>query len=182
MNFLTKTRFLVIVIIIETVLLVTILATFGYRYFSYKQDKREYRESRKDKPEQPRDFMAKALNLTPEQKDEFRMLKGKFHKSFDTLEVQIRNINKLLTDEVVKDEPNQRTIDSLIVQFSQVQREQKQVMVKHLLEVKAKCTPEQQERFNKFIKRMHDYQQNQFGRKERMRRGQNPRNTNNNQN
>lgn len=181
MNFLTKTRFLVIVIIIETVLLVTILATFGYRYYSYNQDRREYRESRKDRPEQPRDFMAKALNLSPEQKDEFRMLKGKFHKSFDTLEVQIRNINKLLTEEVVKDEPNQQTIDSLIEEFSQIQREQKRVMVEHLIEVKAKCTPEQQAKFNKFIRRMHDYQQNQFGNKQRMRRGQNPR-TNNNQN
>lgn len=181
MNFLTKTRFLVIVIIIETVLLVTILATFGYRYYSYKQDRREYRESRKDRPEQPRDFMAKALNLSPEQRDEFRMLKRKFHQSFDTIESQIRNIDKLLTEEVVKDEPNQQTIDSLIEEFGKVQQEQKRVMVEHLLEIKDKCTPEQQEKFSKFIRRMHDYQQNQFRRMERMRRGQNPR-TNNNQN
>lgn len=181
MNFLTKTRFLVIVIIIETVLLVTILATFGYRYYSYNQDRREYRESRKDRPEQHRDFMAKALNLTLEQRDDFRMLKAKFHKSFDTLEVQIRDINKLLTEEVVKDEPNKQTIDSLIEQFSQVQREQKIAMVEHLMEIKSKCRPEQQEKFNKFIMKMHDYQQNQLGKKERMRRGQSPR-TNNNQN
>ncbi|KAB2871553.1 MAG: periplasmic heavy metal sensor [Bacteroidales bacterium] len=181
MNFLTKTRFLVIVIIIETVLLVTILATFGYRYYSYKQDGREFRESRKEIPEQHRDFMAKALDLSPEQRDEFRMLKVKFHKAFDTLEVQIRDINKLLTEEVVKDEPNQQTIDSLIDEFGQVQQAQKRVMVEHLQEVKAKCTPEQKEKFNKFIRRMHDYQQNQFRKMERMRRGQNPR-TNNNQN
>ncbi len=181
MNFLTKTRFLVIVIIIETVLLVTILATFGYRYYSYNQDRREYRESRKDRPEQPRDFMAKALNLSPEQRDDFRMLKGKFHKSFDSLELRIRNVDKLLTEEIVKDEPNQQTIDSLIEEFGQIQQEQKRSMVEHLMEVKAKCTPEQQAKFNKFIRKMHDYKQNQFRKMERMRRGQNPR-TNNNQN
>lgn len=179
MNFLTKTRFRVIVIIIETVLLVTILATFGYRYYNYTQDRREYRESRNKSPEQPRDFMAKALNLTPEQRDDFRMLKRKFHQSFDTLDLQMRNIDNLLTEEVVKDQPNQQTIDSLIKKFGQVQQEQKRVMVEHLMEVKAKCTPEQQAKFNKFLRRMHDYKQNQFGKKERMRRGQSPRNNNN---
>ena len=127
MNFLTKTRFLVIVIIIETVLLVTILATFGYRYYSYNKDRREYRESRKDRPEQHRDFMAKALDLSPEQRDEFRMLKVKFHKAFDTLEVQIRDINKLLTEEVLKDEPNQLTIDSLIKEFGKFNRRKKEL-------------------------------------------------------
>ena len=52
-------------------------------------------------------------------------------------------------------------------------------MVEHLMEVKAKCTPEQQAKFNKFIRRMHDYQQNKFKKMERMRRGQSPRNNNN---
>jgi Spy/CpxP family protein refolding chaperone len=123
--------------------------------------------------------MVKELNLSPEQKDEFRMLKSKFHQQFDTLEMQSRNINKLLTEEIVKENPDSKLIDSLINRFSEIQRSQKQVMVNHLLEVKSTCNPEQQAKFNRFVCRMREYQQNQNRRMQRMRRGQNPRNINN---
>lgn len=180
MNFLTKTRFLVIVIIIQTVLLISILGTFGYRYYSSKQ----YRnEPRKTEGKQPNDFIAKSLQLTPEQREEFRMLKVKFHQSFDTLETQSRIISKKLTEEIIKDTPDSVVIDSLITRFGEIQKLQKRAMVEHLIEVKSNCDPEQCQRFNKFMLRMNDYQQKQHRNMERMRRGQNPRNINkNNQN
>lgn len=171
MDFLAKTRFLVIVIVIQAVLLISILATIGYRYYSFRQVRNEPLNNMGNRPPQPGDFISRSLQLTPEQRDDFSMLRDNFHRTFDSLDAQMQVISKQITDEVVEEKPNKAVIDSLIDRFGDIQKLQKKAMVEHFIEMKSFCTPEQCERFNKMIIRMDEYQQRSHRNAERMRRG-----------
>ncbi|MGE0076647.1 MAG: Spy/CpxP family protein refolding chaperone [Bacteroidales bacterium] len=184
MNFITRTRFLVIIIIVQSLLIVSILVTIGYQYYSFNRQRNVPMAPPMGGPQQPGDFVARALDLTPEQRENFRLLRDKFHESFDTLEFQAQQISGQLMEEITKDSIDNKMVDSLVDRFGEVQKLQKRLTIEHLAEVKTYCSHDQQFRFNRFVRQMNEFQQNRHRNVERMRRGQNrgPRNNNRNQN
>ncbi len=180
MNFLLRTRFLVIVIVVQAVLLISILATFGYRVYRYNQINRDNRVISRGNAQQPGDVMAKSLKLSSTQRQEFRQFRAQFRGTMDSLQVQSRNASKRLTEELVKDTPNWSAVDSLIELLGELEKSQKRALVQHFVQVKSNCTPEQQLRFNKFIQRMNDYGYRKNREFDRNRRE--PRNRNNSRN
>ena len=168
MNFFTKTKFLLAVIVVLTAIIVAMLGTIGYHYirFVYHDDARP-RDN-----QQPGVYMAKQLKLTPEQVSEFQMLRDEFHKKLNDLNKEIHSTSKQIMDEIMSDESNKVTLDSLASRFGDLQTQQKELMINHLLEVKSKCTPAQKGNFSKFLRKMENIER---ARGERVRERERPR-------
>ncbi|HDP76083.1 MAG TPA: periplasmic heavy metal sensor [Bacteroidales bacterium] len=174
MNYFTKTRVLVVIIV---ALSITLLATIGamvYGHYRQKQLAEKFASYPQERMEQQAQFLSNRLNLSPEQEDIFRKSRDKFHaKTVDahkkTQKVSVDIINELSTPE-----PNFELIDSLIEQYGKLHGIEKKIMIDHLLEIKSACTPEQFDKFLKIVRYAHRRQMQmhrQRFKNERMRRG-----------
>ena len=180
MNYLTKTRILVITVIILSILLVSLLLTIGYRYYTLNRISTNFRNARME--QESGDFIGRTLQLAPEQREQFCVLRDNFRQNFDSIDNQVRAVSRLIMEQISQTNPNNDTLNMLVNRYAELQKEQKTRMVEHLLEVKSMCNPEQQKQFCRIMGRMKNFQRGHYN--DRMRRGQsqNPRNNNNNQN
>lgn len=150
MNFFTKTKVLIAVIIVLSAIIIAIIGTVGIHYL--KQKKHASAEQKENT--QPGRYMAKQLKLTPEQIHEFDSLRGKFHSDIDIIEKDIKSTSRNIMEEIMLENPNRAKLDSLANKFGQLQAQQKLMMINHLLDIKGKCTMQQKECFSKLIKQM----------------------------
>lgn len=182
MNFFTKTRFLLAVIIILSAIIVAMFVTMGYnkyrnnnRQHRWGQENHEFRQRQNDKEKAERGkFMAKQLQLTPEQMKEFDEIRDKFHNQLDELTEKSRQISRDIMEEISSENPDTTRLKALSEQFGEAQKAQKEMMVKHLLEIRSKCSPSQQANFMKVLRRIenHDrmYRERRQNTEERERR------------
>jgi len=162
MNFFTKTKILIGVIIILSAIILAMLGTMSYhRFESHQRDSRENRENRNDREigenRQPGKYMAKQLQLTPEQIKEFDQLRNKYHSETDVIMKESRDISNKVMEEVFSDNPNKVKLDSLSKKFGELQSKQKQLMYEHLLEIRSKCTDSQQANFKKLLRKIENH-------------------------
>ncbi|RPH34573.1 MAG: periplasmic heavy metal sensor [Bacteroidales bacterium] len=165
MNFFTRTRFLLAVIIILSAIIVAMFATMGYNKYRYNnrqsRSNKENREAHqlqneKEKSERGR-FMAKQLQFTPEQMKEFDNIRDKFHKDINELMDESKQISKDIMEEITSEKPDTSRLKSLSAKFGETQKVQKEMMIKHLLEVRSKCSPSQQANFKKVLRRIENH-------------------------
>jgi Spy/CpxP family protein refolding chaperone len=162
MNFFTKTRILIGIIIILSAIIIAMFGTMSYHKFeSHRRSPRENRlpgDDRDTREEhQPGKYMAKQLQLTPEQVKEFDRLRDKFHDETDAIMKEGRDISNKVMEEIFSDNPNRAKLDSLSKKFGELQSKQKQLMYEHLLEIRSKCTDSQQANFKKLLKRIENH-------------------------
>ena len=153
MNFFTKTKFLIAVIIVLSAIIIAIFGTVGYHYFRFEK-------AQSDKPQgknQGARYMAKQLRLTPEQEIQIDTLRERFHRVADALEVSSRSISKEIMEELTSENPDTVKLKALAEEFGKLQKEQKQVTINHLLEVRSMCSFNQQKPFRKFIRQMENH-------------------------
>lgn len=163
MNFFTKTKFLIAVIIILSAIILAIFGTLGYHSFSMnKKNNAEAREN-----PQPGRFMAKQLQLTPEQIKEFDSFREKFHAESTTLTRDSRDISKDIMDEIMSENPDIGKLKTLAERFGKLQAQQKQIMINHLLEIRSKCSSSQQGNFKKLVKQMENHDRTRMNREKR---------------
>ena len=160
MNFFTKTKFLIAVIIILSAIVLSIFGTLGYHHYKTGQrenkESKEYNESRENA--QPGMFMAKQLKLSPEQIKEFDSLREKFHSETNKLIKESKDISRAIMEEIVTEKPDIAKLKSLAEKFGKLQEQQKQMMIDHLLEIKGKCSESQQVNFNKLLRQMENHE------------------------
>jgi len=152
MNFFTKTKFLIAIIIILSAIILSILGTMGYHQF--KMERREKKESRE---RQPGKYIAKQLQLSPEQIKEFDLLREKFHAELEVLIKDSKDISKDIMDEIMSEKPDTTKLKALAEKFGKQQEQQKQLTINHLLEIKGKCTTSQQGYFKRLIKQLENH-------------------------
>ncbi|NOU17132.1 MAG: periplasmic heavy metal sensor [Bacteroidales bacterium] len=157
MNFFSKTKFLVAVIIVQSAIILAIVGTMGYHFFRFE---REYRERPRENNQMGR-YVAKQLQLTPEQIIQFDSLRHNFHKESDRLMHESRVISKNIMDEITSEKPDIDKLKDLATKFGKLQEEQKHVMIDHLLEIRSKCNTSQQMNFKKLVQRMERHERNE---------------------
>jgi Spy/CpxP family protein refolding chaperone len=154
MNFFTKTKFLVAVIIVLSAIILAVFGTMGYHYFRFEGEaKGRPRESK-----QMAGYMAKQLQLTPEQVTQIDTLRERFHKESNALLLESRSVSKEIMAEITSDSPDIPKLKTLAQKFGKLQEDQKQMMINHLLEVKSKCSASQQMNFKRFIRQMENHE------------------------
>jgi len=122
----------------------------GYHFFRFE---REFRERPRDNNQMAK-YVAKQLQLTPEQISEFDSLRDKFRRESDNLIGESMDVSKDIMDEITSEKSDIAKLKTLAEKFGKLQEEQKQMMIDHLLELKGKCTASQQMNFKKLIQRM----------------------------
>ena len=162
MNFFTRTKFLIAVIVIQSAFLLAIIGTMSYHFFRFQREHQEMprfepRGEPRDEPKHDKQmsrYVAKRLQFTPEQIFQFDSLRETFHNESELLTVESRKIQKSIMDEIVSENTDIAKLKELVQKFGKLKEQQKQVMVNHLLEVKSRCTPHQQANFKKLVQQM----------------------------
>lgn len=157
MNFFTKTRILIGIIIILSSIILAMLGTMSYHWFeSHHNNIRENRAPRDEKDthenRQPGKYMAKQLQLSPEQVKEFDQLRETYHHENDDIIKESRDISNKVLEEIFSNSPSKVKLDSLSKKFGELQAKQKQLMYMHLLEIRNKCNDSQQANFKKLLR------------------------------
>jgi len=162
MNFFTKTKLLIAIIVILSAIIISILGTMGYH--RYTMDRRERIESR---DRQPGKFIAKQLKLTPEQIKEFDSLRENFHAESSKRMKESRDISQEIMEEMMSEKPDTEKLKSLAQKFGKIQEQQKVMMINHLLEIKGKCSESQQGYFKKLLRQIENHDRNRMNRERR---------------
>ena len=169
MNFLTKNRILVIVVVILSLLLLSILGGLGYGYYRSKQASKLPPPA--NRFEHQAAFISRSLNFSPIQNEQFIRLGEGFHFKFDSLATQIRLVSGEINNEITRAEVDTLKLNMLIDRYANLQRQLKELSVRHLMEVRALCNPGQQQQFGRMarqINRRHQ-QMNRNNSNDRMR-------------
>lgn len=163
MNFFSKTKFLIAVIIILSAIILAIFGTMGYNHFMMsKRDNVEFRNN-----QQPGKFMAKQLQLTDDQVKEFDSLREKFRSETNALIKDSRDISRDIMDEIMSDNPDISKLKTLAEKYGKLQEQEKQLMINHLLEVKGKCSASQQINFKRLIRQIENHDRGMMNRERR---------------
>lgn len=174
MNYFTRTRVLVVLIVVLAITLIAIVGTIVYSYYRQKNIAEQFASNPNERMEQQARFLRERLNLTPEQEDIFRSSRYEFHEKNLDINRKLQRLSAEIINELSAPEPDLKHIDSLIEQYGEIHKVGKKIMVNHLLEIKSACTPEQFSKFQRIVvrsqHRMMPMHRQRF-RYERMRRG-----------
>jgi len=172
MNYFTKTRILVIIIILLAITLIATVGTMVYGYYNHRDLVKRFDENPQARTERQNEFLREKLNLSDEQIEVFKSSRESFHEQ--TLEVnkEIEGVTLELIDEISAENPNPKIIDSLIDRYGELHKIQRRIMADHLLEIKEACRPDQFNEFKRILRRTQKYNMRRQGAKHgRMRRG-----------
>lgn len=174
MNYFTKTRVLIAVIVVLAITLLATMGTMVYGYYRQKLLANQFASNPQGRMEQQAQFLSNRLELTPEQEDIFRKSRDKFHTNTVDIKRKIQKVSVDIIIELSAPEPNLELIDSLIKQYGKLHETEKKIMIDHLLEIKSAFTPEQFDKFQEIVRHTHRRQMQmhrQRFKNERMRRG-----------
>ncbi len=149
MNFFTKTRILSGLVILLVTLNLAIVTTVGVRYFKGKEIPTE------EFPQQDRSrFIARELNLTPQQAEQFHHLKREHMKRTRELRIAIAEETEKLMRELDSENPDRMLLESMTHRIGLLHAQQQQVTIDHFLKIKEMCTDDQYQRFHQLFRRM----------------------------
>ena len=89
--------------------------------------------------------LMKLLNLNEQQIPDFVAAKKRFQAKHDSIGQQIRKVSVEIIKEVMAQTPNTAMIDELTLQFGELQKAQKGLVVVHFTELKSMLNAGQQE-------------------------------------
>ncbi|NTW24593.1 MAG: periplasmic heavy metal sensor [Lentimicrobium sp.] len=117
-------------------------------------------------------FFIEELGFSETQQSDFRDSRQRFKADAKPLFSEIRQLNSLLIEEIIKESPDQSKLDGISSQTGALHSKVKQLTIKHLLEVKAIATPQQQEKLVFFYRDLLSRESGQAGRGMQYRHGQ----------
>jgi Spy/CpxP family protein refolding chaperone len=150
MNFFTKTRLLVGAVILLAAINIAVLGTIGFHFLFTPKD---FPVEPPEEIERTR-FLAKELDLSPDQIEEFKELREQFIHDIQSVRMSLRATYKLSMQELSKEEPDSIYLDSISNEIATLHRKHHVITIEHFKRVKRVATPDQQERFQRMFYRM----------------------------
>lgn len=98
--------------------------------------------------------MASELNLTPEQREIFKLESEKFMKRSGEILRQYHQDKRNMLIELTKPYPDTLLLGHITAQLGMQQTRLERLMIRYFLNLKQICTPEQQQKFPEIIDRM----------------------------
>jgi len=105
--------------------------------------------------------MVRILNLSPEQISQFSEIEGQYREKLNCYLAQLDTIDLEILNEIKKEKPNIKQLDSLSRRSGELQYALKKETGEHFIQIKSICTPEQQKEFVKVISEIGRYRQGQ---------------------
>lgn len=99
-------------------------------------------------------FLEQELNFTDQQISRFSRIKDKFEQNTIELRRQMIEIKSTMFTELSKSNSNPEKLESLSMQFGQLEGRLKRITMDHFLEMKAICNPDQQKTLIQYFERM----------------------------
>ena len=149
MNYFTKKRWIILLIVFLLIINVAAISTIIFhRYFIPDHVLQE------KKFENPVGFMRKAINLDSKQEKIFNKLNSDYRKkSAETLEMlKMKRVEML--EEISLPEPNLEKLDEIANEIGTLHADLKKLTIKNFLEMKNNCTGEQQQKLKRMYRRM----------------------------
>lgn len=143
---------------IIVILLATNLATIGSFYYhrvtENSQTKTEQKEQQSIPGEQRTRFFREQLGLNDEQLVHFREINRNFNRTAKQLELNLAQLREEMIDELGRQNPDTARLDQITAEVGRNHRQLKQVTATFYLEMKNRCTPEQQNKLQELFKAM----------------------------
>jgi len=108
-------------------------------------------------------FLIDELGFNEAQQSAFHESRQQFRTDAKPLFAEIRQLNIRLIEEIVKESPDQSRLDEISAMTGALHSKVKQLTIKHLLEVKAIATPQQQEKLVFFYRDLLSRESGQAG-------------------
>ena len=99
-------------------------------------------------------YMSNRLSLNDKQQLEFASLREVFHTKAEVVSLKINEKRKLLYVELAKDDADIQELNKISDEIGLLHAELKKLSVKHYINMKEICTPEQQEKLYQMFKAM----------------------------
>ena len=160
MDFFIKNKVAGSIIIILVILNVVLISLFWYREFR-RPDIGFRDQPRSERPERIMGFVKQELGLTDEQAEQFTAQRRKLYDEMDPLLKQIHDLRMKLTEAIFADQPEKDTVYSLISRISATEQQREEAMFNHIQQLRAICSPEQQQKLRKLMREvmMHSRQE-----------------------
>lgn len=140
-----RTRFLKVIVV---VLLIINAGTLAYLFMGSKQNT----QLQMHKPgEGPAEFIIKTLQFTPEQKEQFIVLRDDHRRQMRFLHDSLRTVREEYFDALKADTYDTAKTNKLNSQISYLEGRKHQITFNHFVQVRKLCTAKQQELFDEFI-------------------------------
>lgn len=91
--------------------------------------------------------MKEELNLTPQQIEQFEIIRKEFHSRLDSLDEKAQTLRSDMIKEIWESESDSGRVEDIIYRFGILQNETQRWVVKHFYKFKEVLTPEQSEKF-----------------------------------
>jgi len=147
MDLITKNRFYFWSIIVLVILNILVLATF----WAQRLVPRPNHCPPGGKPPSGGHFIMDELGLTPEQASKFQELREVYFKETGSVSNEIRELRKLILDELLASEPDTARVTQLIEGIGENEIKRERLYFDHFLKLKSICRPDQRERFESFM-------------------------------
>lgn len=128
------------------ILIIVLLVANGFFLFNYLG-----RPQHKG-PKESGDFIAKELNLSEAQMQQFNSLEAQHHNTMKTIGDDIKNVKDALFEKITAPQINETTIDSLIASITNKEQLVEKEMFNRLRGIYELCNEEQKERFSNILK------------------------------
>ena len=128
------------------ILIIVLLVANGFFLFNYLG-----RPQHKG-PKESGDFIAKELNLSEAQMQQFNSLEAQHHNTMKTIGDDIKNVKDALFEKITAPQINETNIDSLIASITNKEQLVEKEMFNRLRGIYELCNEEQKERFSNILK------------------------------
>jgi len=141
MNYFLKYRFAIWSVIILSVIILSSVGTFFILKTSHKEPENK-------RFSQIMHFFKDELKLTPEQEKIFSVSRHEFFRHSKTIFDSLENKRQLMILEMCKPKPDTLVLYQIADQIGFLHAELKRTSIKHLLNLRSICTPEQVKKLN----------------------------------
>ncbi len=102
----------------------------------------------------PEHFMAKELNLNPEQMEQMRVLREAYFQQVTPVRENLGQWYHTMMQELGGASPNRQRLDSMAAVIGDLHYQHQLLTIEHFISVREVCTPEQLEGLKRFYSRM----------------------------
>jgi len=158
MDIFTQKKLLFRIVILLAVLNIFSLGIFFGKDIFHKPPQQE--RSDNNKSNDNRDVLSileRELNLTEKQSEEFKKIRSDFPDKERAVREVLNKERDSLNEEAFKNNPDEEKIKSLARKIADNEYKVELLRYEQAKEMKAVCTPEQQEKFEVLIKEIRDY-------------------------
>jgi Spy/CpxP family protein refolding chaperone len=148
MNYFTKYRILIGVVILLAAINIAILATLGFHHITPKETQTPPPEA-----EQQGIRIARELNLTPEQNKMYHNLRQTYFMQTQENRIALQQNYGQIMNELSSPNPDTVLLNSLALQIGKLHVEQQHATIDHFLTLQSICSEEQYKRLQQHFKR-----------------------------